>query len=123
MQAETKRILIADDDEGIVDATSYMLEVSGYEVSQVYDGNKVIDKMKDQPDLILLDIWMSGVDGRDVCKQLKADPQTKHIPVLMISASRDIRSSALACGADDFIEKPFEMETLLSKVRELAGMA
>lgn len=112
----TKKILVADDDEGIVDAVTMILEVMGYEVEYTYDGGAVIDAVKNRPDLILLDIWMSGHDGRDICKQLKNDPQYNEIPILMISASRDIRQSALDAGANDFMEKPFEMDSLLNKV-------
>ncbi|KQS35274.1 PleD family two-component system response regulator [Pedobacter sp. Leaf194] len=116
---ENKRILIADDDEGIVDAVTMILQVMGYEVDFTYDGGAVIDAVKKRPDLILLDIWMSGHDGRDICKQLKNDPEFKEIPILMISASRDIRQSALDAGANDFMEKPFEMDSLLNKVTHL----
>ena len=112
----TKKILIADDDEGIVDAVTMILEVMGYEVEFTYDGGAVIEAVKNKPDLILLDIWMSGHDGRDICKLLKSDPQYQKIPILMISASRDIRQSALDSGANDFMEKPFEMDSLLNKV-------
>ncbi|WP_316830891.1 response regulator transcription factor [Pedobacter aquatilis] len=116
---ENKRILIADDDEGIVDAVIMILEVMGYNVDYTYDGGAVLDAVKKKPDLILLDIWMSGHDGRDICKQLKSDPEYKEIPILMISASRDIRQSALDAGANDFMEKPFEMDSLLNKVTHL----
>jgi len=112
----TKKILIADDDEGIVDAVTMILEVMGYDVEFTYDGGAVIDAVKNKPDLIMLDIWMSGHDGRDICKLLKNDPQYKEIPILMISASRDIRQSAMDAGANDFMEKPFEMDSLLNKV-------
>ncbi|WP_231425960.1 MULTISPECIES: PleD family two-component system response regulator [Pedobacter] len=115
----TKKILIADDDEGIVDAVTMILEVVGYEVEYTYDGGTVIDAVKNKPDLILLDIWMSGHDGRDICKLLKSDPRYQEIPILMISASRDIRQSALDAGANDFMEKPFEMDSLLNKVNFL----
>ncbi|WP_316845159.1 response regulator transcription factor [Pedobacter psychrodurus] len=111
-----KKILIADDDEGIVDAVTMILEVMGYDVEYTYDGGAVIDAVKNRPDLILLDIWMSGHDGRDICKQLKSDPEYNEIPILMISASRDIRQSAMDAGANDFMEKPFEMDSLLNKV-------
>jgi DNA-binding response OmpR family regulator len=114
-----KKILIADDDEAIVDSTSLMLEIMGYRVSQNLDGTAVTAAINLRPDLILLDIWMSGVDGRDICRQLKSNPDTSEIPVLMISASREVRQSALDSGADDFLEKPFEMEQLLSKVASL----
>ena len=116
---ENKRILIADDDEGIVDAVTMILQIMGYEVDFTYDGGTVLEAVKNRPDLILLDIWMSGHDGRDICKKLKSDPDYKEIPILMISASRDIRQSALDAGANDFMEKPFEMDSLLNKVTHL----
>ncbi|MBE5320707.1 response regulator transcription factor [Pedobacter sp. MR2016-19] len=114
-----KKIFIADDDEGIVDAVTMILEVMGYNVEFTYDGGAVIDAVKNKPDLIMLDIWMSGYDGRDICRQLKNDPEFSEIPILMISASRDIRQSALDAGANDFMEKPFEMDSLLNKVEVL----
>lgn len=114
-----KKIFIADDDAAIVDATSLMLEVLGYEVGFTLHGSSVQQAMQERPDLLLLDIWLSGVDGRDICKQLKADPKTKDIPVLMISAGRDIKESALASGADDFLAKPFEMRSLVKKIESL----
>ena len=93
----------------------------GYNVAHTYNGAAVADALQSLPDLLLLDIWMSGIDGRDVCRKVKADPKTKNIPVLMISASRDIRESALASGADDFLEKPFEMDILIEKIEQLIG--
>lgn len=119
MKTAPKKILIADDDAGIVDSISMMLEVMGYDVDYTYDGAKVVDALKNHPDLILLDIWMSGQDGREICKKIKSNIQTKNIPILMISASRDIKQSALDAGADDFMEKPFEMNTLMTKVDQL----
>lgn len=114
-----KKIFIADDDEGIVDAVTMILEVMGYDVEFTYDGGAVINAVKNKPDLIMLDIWMSGYDGRDICRQLKNDPEFSKIPILMISASRDIRQSAIDAGANDFMEKPFEMDSLLNKVEVL----
>jgi CheY-like chemotaxis protein len=116
-----KKILIADDDESIVDATAMMLEVMGYEVSYTLDGRQVPALVRNKPDLLLLDIWMSGVDGRDVCRTLKSDPETSDVPVLMISASRDIEASALACGANGFLPKPFEMDELAGLLERLIG--
>jgi DNA-binding response OmpR family regulator len=116
---ENKKIFIADDDEAIVDATSMMLEMAGYEVRHTLSGSAVQTELLNRPDLLLLDIWMSGFDGRDICRRLKADPATGGIPVLMISASRDVRESALESGADDFLAKPFDMEDLLEKIAKL----
>ena len=114
-----KKIFIADDDEAIVDATVMMLEVMGYDVQYTLDGNAVPDAMANKPDLLLLDIWMSGVDGRDICRQIKSNPETSSIPVIMVSASRDIAQSALDAGADGFLEKPFDMNNLLDKIDSL----
>ncbi len=111
--------MIADDDPGIVDAVEMLLEFEGYHVTSTVDGSTVLD-MKDQlPDLLLLDIWMSGEDGRDICKKLKSATITKNIPVIMISASRDIKQSAMDAGADDFLAKPFEMDELIKKIESL----
>lgn len=111
--------MIADDDPGIVDAVEMLLEFEGYEVTSTVDGSTVLDMKAELPDLLLLDIWMSGEDGRDICKKLKATDSTKDIPVIMISASRDIRESAMAAGADDFLAKPFEMDELIKKIEKL----
>ena len=115
-----KKILIADDDPGIVDAVEMLLSFSGYDVSSTYDGRDALKLSNEQiPDLFLLDIWMSGVDGRDICRELKQNIQTRHIPVLMISASNDIHHSAIDAGADDFMTKPFDMQQLIDKIDSL----
>lgn len=119
MDIYKKKILIADDDEGIVDSLSLILEALGYEVFSTLEGNRVIEKIKLRPDLLLIDIWMSGVDGRDICRLLKSNSATKDIPVLMISASRDNRQSALDSGANDFLGKPFEIRVMREKIMAL----
>ncbi len=116
-----KKILIADDDPSIVDSLKMMLELEGYEVKTTTDGETIYKMEKEYPDLLLLDIWMSGQDGREICKYLKKESHTKHIPIIMISASRDVRQSAVNSGADDFIEKPFEQEELLKKIAKWTG--
>lgn len=110
--------MIADDDPGIVDSLSMMLEFEGYEVSSTLNGASLLEMDSNLPDLLLLDIWMSGVDGRDICKQLKQQPHTSRLPILMISASKDIQRSAIDAGADDFLAKPFEMDELLQKIQQ-----
>jgi len=119
MSEKHKKIMIADDDPGIVDAVEMLLEFEGYQVTSTVDGSTVLDMKDELPDLLLLDIWMSGEDGRDICKKLKHTDATKNIPVIMISASRDIKESALESGADDFLAKPFEMNELLEKIEKL----
>jgi CheY-like chemotaxis protein len=119
MAKKQKTILVADDDEAIVDSISAILDMSGYEVLFVNDGTSVMQAVKAQPDLILLDIQMPGHDGQAVCRQLKRQASTKDIPVIIVSASMDVRDKAQQVGADDYLEKPFEMEALQQKVFNL----
>jgi DNA-binding response OmpR family regulator len=114
-----KKIMIADDDPAIVDAVEIILDFEGYEVSSTVNGATVLDMKTEFPDLLLLDIWMSGSDGRDICRELKHRLDTRAIPIIMISASRDIERSAYEAGADDFLAKPFEIDDLLGKIKRL----
>jgi DNA-binding response OmpR family regulator len=111
-----KKIMIADDDPGILDAVSIMLEYEGYEVKSTLNGADLLTMEGELPDLLLLDIWMSGTDGRDICRHLKQKTLTSTLPIVMISASRDIELSAMEAGADDFLAKPFDMDDLLKKI-------
>lgn len=110
-----RKILIADDDPAILEALTMMLEDAGYETETTMDG-KTVQEVKERPDLILLDIWMSGMDGRDICKHVKSKNTTKQIPIIMVSANRDAERIAKEAGADGFIAKPFDMSELLAKV-------
>jgi len=111
-----KKVMIADDDPGILDAIEAMLEFGGYQVSSTPNGATLLDIKDNFPDLLLLDIWMPGTDGRDVCKYLKAQERSKNMPIIMISASTELERSAKEAGADDFLEKPFDMDELLQKI-------
>jgi DNA-binding response OmpR family regulator len=115
-----KKILIADDDPAIVDSLQFMLEEAGFKVMATLEGEQVekMVKEQDRPDLLLLDIWMSGYDGRQICKSLKTTNNTKSIPVIMFSATKDIEKTTIQSGADCFIEKPFDMHDLLEKVEK-----
>lgn len=113
-----KRIIVADDDKDIVSVLTMMLKDAGYEVASTANG-QTTQKVRDfLPDLLLLDIWMTGIDGRDICKNLKSQKLTKHIPIIMISANKDTEKIAHQAGADDFIAKPFDMDDLLAKVEK-----
>ena len=116
-----KKVMIADDDPGIVDFVSIALEMEGFEVSSTYNGATLLELQENLPDIFLLDIWMSGSDGRDICRQLKQKDATRHIPVIMISASKDIAKSAIDSGADNFLAKPFELDELISIVTQYAA--
>ena len=119
MDTKQKTILIADDDRAIVDSITAILDLSGYEVLNVLDGTSVLDAVKASPDLILLDIQMPGHNGQTVCRQLKRQASTKDIPVILVSASLDVRKKAEMAGADDYLEKPFDMDILQQKVFNL----
>ena len=114
-----KNIMLVDDDPAILDSVSVMLELGGYNVLSTDNGAELMTMENDLPDLILLDIWISGVDGRDICKYLKSKASTRNIPIVLLSASRDIKMSAVNAGANDFIPKPFEMNDLLNKIEQL----
>lgn len=107
------RILIADDDPTIVEALTMILADEGYEVEGTY-GSETLDKAHIWlPQLLLLDMWMPGMNGREVCKRLKQQEPTKSIAIIMLSASKDAKAIATAAGADGFLAKPFEMDEVL----------
>jgi CheY-like chemotaxis protein len=111
-----KRILIVDDDLAILDSLGLLLEFEGYQVVKSSSASTLFSMETDLPDLLLLDIWLSGTDGRDICKHLKQKKTTQNIPIVLISASREIEKSAKEAGANDFLSKPFDVTDLLKKV-------
>lgn len=113
-----KRILIADDDPGIRDIFNIILAKAGYDIEIKDDANEIFKNKFSIPDLFLIDRLLSGVDGLDVCRYLKSNEQTSNIPVVMVSASPDIGVLAAKAGADDFIEKPFELSYLLKVIEQ-----
>ncbi len=113
-----KKILVADDDPAIVDALRMMLEEEGYDVEIQGNGDAVQNMRAPFPDLLLLDIWLSGMDGRTICRQLKGQTRTRHIPIIIISANKDTRTIAREAGADAFLTKPFEIDDLLTLVAQ-----
>jgi DNA-binding response OmpR family regulator len=111
-----KKILVADDNPAILDALRIILEEEGYEVETKEDGASARGMKEPLPDLLLLDITMSGIDGRDICKHLKSAAATQHVPIVMVSATKNVEKIAKESGADDFISKPFQMDHLLAVV-------
>lgn len=122
-QINSKKILVVDDDEGILDAMRAMFESEDYTVDTNSDGEIFENLEKNLPDVILLDVLLSGKDGREICSKLKENASTKSVPVIMISADPVAIKGIKACGADDFVEKPFEMKTLLERVKKYIGKA
>lgn len=123
MAEKKKTIFVADDNDGIVVSLTMVLEYDGYEVASVMNGEDAKNIGAPYPDLILLDIWMPGVNGLDVCRYLKAKLDTKHIPIVMISAHPGLSSSALEAGANGFIEKPYTMIDMLATVKKHLAVA
>lgn len=111
-----KKILIVDDDEAILEVVKLMLESEDYDVETSLNGAIIRRMSASKPDLILLDVLLSGEDGREICKQLKSAESTRNIPVIMFSAHYNANQAALNCGADDFLNKPFDLDNLLAKV-------
>jgi DNA-binding response OmpR family regulator len=118
--SQSKRILVIDDDTAILEAFELMLRFAGYEVDvSTKNGPVVFKKIRQKPpDLIILDILLSGSDGRTIAKHLKAEVTTKHIPIIMVSAHPNMAKSALESGADEFISKPFEIDDILERVEK-----
>jgi len=116
------KILLIDDEPELVAAVEIRLKANGYNVDFAYDGQAGMDKIKEsKPDLILLDIVMPKLDGYEVCKKLKADPEAKDIPVIIFSASqrKGFEEKYRALGVENFIFKPFESRELLEMIKKV----
>ncbi len=117
------RILVVDDDTDILSVMEILLTMKGFEVEVTSKGENTIPKINSfKPDLILLDVLISGQDGRTICKQLKSDKSSQHIPVIMFSAHPGAAATIADYGANDFIAKPFNVSHLLEKVNEQLGI-
>lgn len=113
-----KKILIVDDDESIIEALKNALEMENYLVKTALDGREIFTVVEGfKPDLIILDVLLTGEDGQEVCQNLKTGKNTKHIPIIMTSAQQMSKKTTTACGADDFIAKPFAISKLLAKIK------
>jgi DNA-binding response OmpR family regulator len=114
-----KKILVIDDDFDILEPISLILKEEGYLVEIMTKGEQSIKKVNEfKPDLILLDMLLSGSDGRRICATLKKSSKSKQIPIVMMSAHPGAETEAKASGADGFIAKPFETEDLINIVKE-----
>jgi DNA-binding response OmpR family regulator len=114
---DMSKILVVDDDVDILSVVEMLLTMRGFEVEVSQRGDHTITKIQSfKPDLILLDVLISGYDGRNICRQVKADKETNNIPVIMFSAHPGAAATISDYGADDFIAKPFDVNNLLKKV-------
>jgi two-component system response regulator MprA len=115
------KILVVDDERAVRDSLRRALELEGYEIELAADGNEALVRLEssDEPDAIILDVLMPGVDGLEVCRRLRTAGST--LPVLMLTARTEVedRVAGLDAGADDYVTKPFALEELLARVRAL----
>ena len=112
-----KKILIVDDEKPIVDILTYNLQKEGYSIIEAYDGEMGYNRaMKDNPDLILLDVMLPKMDGIDVCKKIR---ETSNVPIIMLTAKEDIvdKVIGLEVGADDYITKPYQTRELIARIK------
>ena len=119
-----KTILIVEDEPKNMTLTRDILKISGYETIEAVDGRQCIDKAKSaKPNLILMDIMMPKMDGYAACREIKADPATKNIPVIMLTAVGYDLNKKLAkqMGAEGYVTKPFSRQQLVDAIGLLLG--
>lgn len=111
-----KKVIVAEDDAGVQDSIRLVLEDAGYDVTVMTDGETLMGTEYTLPDVFILDKQLSGVDGLDICRFLKKQDRTKHIPVIMLSANAHIDVLAKDAHADGALEKPFRIKALREMV-------
>ena len=116
-----KRILVVEDDPSIADVLAIILKGEHYRVESFDDNSFINGLNEDMPGLILLDLWLSGNNGKEICLQLKNDEAFCKIPVVIISANRDISLYSEEAKADGYLAKPFDINDLLSLVSKYMG--
>ena len=117
-----KKILVVDDETELVNFLQIRLEHGGYEVITAYDGENGLKKAKAEiPDLIILDIMMPGMDGYEVCRKIKIDPNTKDIPIIMLTARAQgvDELKGFESGTDVYVPKPYEFPLLVKEIKRL----
>ncbi len=120
IKKKNKLIFVCDDDLSILEVIKIMLEEEGYSVETFEDGQHLIERLEVEiPDLILLDYWMAKQDGKQTILEIKESEKTKDIKIILISAINNIEEVAKNLNIKNFLEKPFEMDALISKVNGL----
>lgn len=111
-----------EDDAAICRVLQLLLGQEGFSVISCFNAENIIKGKADIPDLYILDKQLSGIDGLEVCKYLKGNSDTKHIPVIMISASPKVEQLSREASADDFLEKPFKNKELIGIIKKHLGL-
>ena len=121
-----KKVLVVDDEKDLVDLITYNLQRNGYDVVSAFNGNAALDVAeREQPDLIVLDLMLPGIDGTEVARRLKADARSANTPIIMLTAKAEETDVVvgLTLGADDYVTKPFSMKILLARLTSVLRRA
>lgn len=122
MGEEGRKVLVVDDDKSLVELISANLEAAGFEVVKAYDGEEAVNKaLSERPDLVVLDVIMPGKDGWEVLEELKSRPETREVPVVLLTvlSGREHIIKGWGKGADFYLPKPFDPEDLVEVVGRL----
>ncbi len=118
----TSRVLVADDESDLVELVTLNLEKHGYQTLKAFDGREGLTLARaERPDLAIVDVMMPEIDGVELVRRIKADPQLEAMPIIMLTAktAEQDELAALSIGADDFVTKPFSMRVLVARVQSL----
>lgn len=118
------RILVVEDEESLLKLESILLSSKGYNVTGVMDGRSALEEIAaNKPDLVVLDIMLPEMDGFEVCRRIKADPETRHIPVVMLTAKKNTQDveHGMQVGADAYLTKPFKSAKVMEVIAGLLG--
>ncbi len=118
-----KKVLFVEDEDNVRETISLLMQGAGYEVRASATGKDIFTSIAEfNPDLILLDILLDELDGREICREVKENPDTSHIPVIILSAVPEIYNTITDVGANDIVSKPFQENVLLNRIaRQLAN--
>jgi len=120
-----KKIMIVDDEEGLIELVKAILEEEGYEVITAMDGKECLEKLKKvKPDLILLDMMMPGMSGREVCEKIRKNPKTKNLKIVFLTVARfsEMGKDVLKkLNVLDYITKPFDNKDLVRRIKNIVG--
>jgi DNA-binding response OmpR family regulator len=121
-----KRVLIVEDEESLLKLETILLTVKGFEVIGAFTGKMAIDKIGVEAfDLVLLDIMLPDIDGFEVCRQIRKDPRTAAVPVIMLTGkkSQDDHDRGVSCGANAYLVKPFKSAMIIDEINRLLSLS